>query len=225
MIHAGLTGSIAVGKSFVLNVFAQLGCHTVDADMIAREVVRRDTPGLKAVVDEFGETVLDADGNLNRAVLGAIVFNDEAKRLRLNRILHPRIINHQKALQREWERISPEGISVVEAALIVEGIIEGIVASKGEAAVESKDGVRHRFDKIIVVHCRPEVQLQRLMTRNNMVEAEAVRRIQAQMPQAEKMRYADFLIDSSDGFDDTQRQTKSVYGELKLLAMTNRRTT
>ncbi|MCP9493585.1 MAG: dephospho-CoA kinase [Pyrinomonadaceae bacterium MAG19_C2-C3] len=219
MIHAGLTGSIAVGKSFVLNVFAQLGCHTVDADVIAREVVRRGTTGLEAVVDEFGETVLDADGNLDRAALGAIVFNDEAKRLRLNAILHPRIINHQQALQREWEQAAPEGVSVVEAALI----IEGIIASKGN--VESKDAICNRFDKLIVVHCRPDVQLQRLMARNNMDEREAVRRISAQMPQAEKMLYADYLIDSSDGFDDTQRQTKSVYDELKTLAMTTKRTT
>ncbi len=219
MIHAGLTGSIAVGKSFVLNVFARLGCYTVDADMIAREVVRGGTPGLKAVAQEFGETVLDADGNLDRAALGAIVFNEEAKRLRLNAILHPRIISHQQALQSEWERVSPEGVSVVEAALIV----EGIVARKGE--VESKDAVRHRFDKLVVVHCRPDVQLRRLMTRNNIDEAEAVRRISAQMPQAEKMLYADYLIDSSDGFDEAQRQTESVYDELKMLTVANRRTT
>lgn len=218
MIHAGLTGSIAVGKSFVLNVFAQLGCHTVDADVIAREVVRRGTQGLAAVAREFGETVLDADGNLDRAALGAIVFKDEAKRLRLNAILHPRIISHQQALQREWEQAAPEGVSVVEAALI----IEGIIASKSE--VERRDAIYHRFDKLIVVHCRSDVQLQRLMTRNNIDEAEAVRRISAQMPQAEKMLYADYLIDSSDGFDEAQRQTKSVYDELKTLAMTSTRT-
>ncbi len=201
MLHAGLTGSIAVGKSFVLRVFAELGCYTADADMIAREVVRHGTPGLRAIVAAFEDAVLDEGGNLDRDALGKIIFNDEAKRLRLNRILHPLIINRQRALQSEWEQISPAGVSVVEAALIVE------------------TGGKQRFDKLVVVHCRPEIQLRRLMTRNATSEAEARRRIAAQMPQREKMLHADFTIDSSDGFDDTREQTMRVYNALKSLVM------
>jgi len=203
MLHAGLTGSIAVGKSFVLHVFAELGCHTIDADMIAREVVRHGTPGLRAIVAAFGDAVLDASGNLDRDALGKIIFNDDAKRLRLNAILHPLIINRQRALQSEWEQTSPDGVSVVEAALIVE------------------TGGKQRFDKLIVVHCHPEVQLRRLMTRNAMSEAEARRRIAAQMQQREKMLHADFTIDSSSGFDETREQTMRVYNDLKSFVTVN----
>src|SRR5260370_36486095 len=97
MIKVGLTGSIAVGKSFVLSVLADLGCHVLDADATSREVVEPGTPGLKAVVDAFGSDILKADGSLDREQLGKIVFADEARRLQLNSILHPFIIEAQDA--------------------------------------------------------------------------------------------------------------------------------
>lgn len=200
MLRVGLTGSIAVGKSYVSAQLAELGCHVLDADRTAREVVSADTPGLRAVVDAFGPEILQADGTLDRARLGALVFADETQRALLNSILHPYIIAAQDEQLKRWESLDPQGIAVVDAALMIES------------------GGYRRFDKIIVVHCRPEVQLERLMARNSLNKEEALRRITAQMPQAEKIGYADFLIDTSEGFDQARRETRRVYEALREIA-------
>jgi dephospho-CoA kinase len=202
MLRVGLTGSIAVGKSFVSTVLAELGCHVLDADRTAREVVAPGTPGLRAVAEGFGREVLLADGSLDRPRLGEIIFADETKRLLLNSLLHPYIIAAQDEQLRHWEREDPDGVAVVDAALMIES------------------GGYRRFDKLVVVHCRPEVQVERLMARNALSREEAERRIHAQMPQEEKMRYADFLIDTSDGFEPTRRQVAQVYEALSQLAAT-----
>jgi dephospho-CoA kinase len=196
MLRVGLTGSIAVGKSFVVSVFAELGCHVLDADKTAREVVLPGAPGLKAVAETFGTDVLREDGTLDRERMASIVFTDEEKRQRLNHILHPFIIARQDEILREWEAEDPNGIGIVDAALMIES------------------GGYKRFDKLIVVHCRPEVQLERLMLRNNLTLEEARRRIASQMPQEEKQKYADYLIDTSDGFEPTRKRTIEVYKEL-----------
>ena len=200
MLRVGLTGSIAVGKSYVSAVLAELGCHVLDADKTAREVVAVGTPGLRALVESFGREVLLADGSLDRARLGTIIFADESKRTLLNSLLHPYIIAAQDEQLRQWEREDPRGIAVVDAALMIES------------------GGYRRFDKLIVVHCRPSIQAERLMARNSLSLEEAERRIRAQMPQEEKMRYADFLIDTSEGFEPTRRQTIEVYEALRALA-------
>lgn len=196
MLRVGLTGSIGVGKSFVASLFAELGCHVLDADQTAREVVMPGTHGLTAIKQAFGEEILNPDGTLNRKQLGAVVFADEEKRQRLNQILHPFIIARQDEILREWETQDPRGIGIVDAALMIES------------------GGYRRFDKLIVVHCRPEVQLERLMLRDKLSREEAQRRIDSQMPQEEKQKFADYLIDTSDGFEITKTQTKNVYEEL-----------
>jgi len=196
MLRVGLTGSIGVGKSFVGSVFVELGCRLLDADATAREVVLPGTAGLAAVVKEFGPEVLQTDGTLDRKRLGAVVFGDEQKRQRLNAILHPRIIERQDQILQQWESEEPNGIGIVDAALMIES------------------GGYKRFDKLIVVHCRPEVQLERLMLRDGLSCDEAQKRIDSQMPQEEKQRYADYLIDTSDGFELTRQRTKAVYDQL-----------
>jgi len=196
MLRVGLTGSIGVGKSFVGSVFVELGCRLLDADATAREVVLPGTAGLAAVVKEFGPEVLQTDGTLDRKQLGAVVFGDEQKRRRLNAILHPRIIEKQDQILQHWESEEPNGIGIVDAALMIES------------------GGYKRFDKLIVVHCRPEVQLERLMLRDGLSCDEAQKRIDSQMPQEEKQRYADYLIDTSDGFELTRHRTKAVYDQL-----------
>lgn len=200
MLRVGLTGSIAVGKSFVTSIFSGLGCHTLDADVTAREVVLPGSPGLEAVAQSFGRDVLNGDGTLNRQRLGELVFADNAQREKLNHILHPFIIARQDEIMREWERDDPQGIGIIDAALMIES------------------GGYRRFDKLIVVHCRPEVQLERLMLRNALSRDEAQARIDSQMPQEEKQRFADYLIDTSDGFEPTQKRTIEVYNELLRLA-------
>ncbi|HZT59602.1 MAG TPA: dephospho-CoA kinase [Pyrinomonadaceae bacterium] len=200
MLCVGLTGSIAVGKSFVAGVLAGLGCRVLDADDAARRVVEPGTRGLGAVAEAFGREVLGADGTLDRAKLGSIVFGDEAKRKLLNSILHPLIIEEQDEVLKTWEAEDPRGIAVVDAALMIES------------------GGYKRFDKLVVAHCRAGVQLERLMRRNNLSREEAERRIAAQMPQAEKLRYADFSVDTSGTFDETKRQVEEVYEALRALA-------
>lgn len=200
MLRVGLTGSIGVGKSFVAGVFAELGCHVVDADETARAVVLPDSPGLGNVVSEFGNAFLQADGTLDRGKLGALIFADAEKRQRLNSILHPYIIAEQDKLLRRWELQDPTGIGMVDAALMIES------------------GGSKRFDKLIVVHCRHEVQIARLMARNSLTREQAEERVAAQMSQQEKRAFADYLIDTSDGFESARRRTEEVFAELKVLA-------
>lgn len=198
MLQVGLTGSIAVGKSYVLGVFRELGCYVLDADQVARDVVEPGTVGLDRVVEKFGREVLRSDGSLDRAALGSIVFSDEAKRLALNSIIHPLVFLEQDRWLKEREAKDPNGIAIVDAALMIES------------------GGYKRFDKLIVVWCEPELQLQRLMSRNGIDREEAERRIASQMPQAEKKKFADFLIDTSNTFEDTRRRTSEVFDRLKL---------
>ena len=197
MLRVGLTGSIGVGKSFVTGVLAELGCHVLDADQAAREVVARGSDGLSAVVGAFGEGVLQKDGTLDRQQLGSVIFADQSKRQLLNSILHPYIIGLQNEQLREWEALDPEGIAVVDAALMIES------------------GGFKRFDKLIVVHCRPEVQIKRLMDRDRLTREEAQKRIDAQMPQEAKQKFANYLIDTSEGFESARKRTREVYEELR----------
>ena len=200
MLRVGLTGSFAVGKSYVSSVLAELGCHVLDADRTAREVVAPGSEGLGRVVEAFGPEVLGADGALDRARLGGIVFADESKRQLLNSILHPLIIAAQDEWLRGCEREDPAGMAVIDAALMIE------------------TGSFRRFDKLIVVHCRDDVQLERLMRRDGLSPEDAEQRVAAQMPQAEKMRHADFLIDTSGSHEETRVQTVEVYERLRELA-------
>ncbi|MDQ3802115.1 MAG: dephospho-CoA kinase [Acidobacteriota bacterium] len=201
MLKVGLTGSIAVGKSYVCEILRELGAFVLDADQTAREVVEPGTRGWQLIVDNFGTDVLQSDNTINRAKLGALVFADEGRRQLLNSIVHPLVIEAQN----EWlnsieENESPGGaIAVIDAALMIES------------------GGYRRFDKLIVVWCEAETQIKRLKARNNLSRAEALQRIGAQMPQEEKKRFADFLIDTTEGFEAARRQTVEVFERLKLL--------
>jgi len=197
MLKVGLTGSIAVGKSYVCGCFRELGCHVLDADKTAREVVEPGTDGLQRIAVEFGRDILNADGELDRKKLGALVFSDTEKRNLLNSIVHPLVIEAQARWIKEREKDDPDGIAIVDAALMIES------------------GGYKRFDKIIVVWCEPAIQLTRLMLRDNLSELEAKMRIDAQMPQEEKKRVADHLIDTSGGFEETRRQAVKVLSRLR----------
>ena len=196
MLRVGLTGSIGVGKSFVASVFDELGCYALDADKTSREVVEVGSPGLDAVASSFGNEVLREDGTLDRKRLAAMVFGNDEMRQRLNAILHPFIIAKQDQIMRQWETQDPYGIGVIDASLMIES------------------GGYKRFDKLVVVHCRPEVQLERLMIRDGLSLDEAMRRITAQLSQEEKKAFADYLIDTSEGFQQARERTIEVYKEL-----------
>lgn len=200
MLKVGLTGSIAVGKSFVCSVFREFGCDVLDADQTARDVVLPGTIGLKQVVEYFGRNILKENGELDRAKLGAIVFADREKREMLNSIVHPLVFEAQDRWLRDREAEHADGVAMVDAALMIES------------------GGYKRFTKLIVVWCEPAIQLKRLMARDAIGEAEARRRIDAQMPQEEKKKYADFLIDTSNGYEDTRRQAAEIFERLSVLA-------
>jgi dephospho-CoA kinase len=196
MVKVGLTGGIGVGKSYIGSILASLGCYVFDSDKIAREVVAIGTPGYQAVVAEFGPQVLAADGQLDRERLGQIVFSDPTRRTKLNQLLHPLIIAEQnRQLQIVAEQDS-QAIAIVDAALLI----------------ETKS--YRRFDKLIVVFCDDAIQLARVMERDQLPETAARARINAQMSSSEKRQYADYEIDTSLGFEDTYRQTQSLYQAL-----------
>ncbi|MEP7074767.1 MAG: dephospho-CoA kinase [Acidobacteriota bacterium] len=199
MLKVGLTGSIATGKSFIVGVFRELGCFTLDADITARKVVEPGTAGLREIAVRFGTHVISADGSLDRAKMGAIVFNDASKREILNSIVHPLVIDSQDKWLAEQEKHDPNGIAVVDAALMIES------------------GGYKRFNRLIVAWCEPDILLHRLMSRNGLSEEAAKKRIEAQIPQEQKKLYADFLIDTSKDHDDTRRQTVEIFHELELL--------
>lgn len=200
MLKVGLTGSIAVGKSFVVSVLAELGCITFDADKVAHSVMAPGFPAYEDIVREFGDAVLASDGSIDREKLGAIVFANEARRLRLNEIVHPRVIEEQNRLLQEAEAKNPDGIAVVDAALMIES------------------GGYKRFDKLIVVYCAREAQIERLIRRNHITREDAERRVAAQMSSDEKREYADYVIDTTGTFAETRLRVNEVFDQLKSLS-------
>ena len=197
MMKVGLTGSIAVGKSFVVSVLAELGCVVFDADKVAHAVMEPGASAYLDVVKEFGDGILSADGKIDRGKLGPIVFADAERRRRLNEIVHPRVIEEQNRLLAEAEARHPDGIAVIDAALMIES------------------GGYKRFDKLIVVYCDRETQVARLMGRNQITREDAERRISAQMSSEEKRRYADYEIDTSGPLEQTRRRVAAVYQQLR----------
>ncbi len=197
MLRVGLTGGIACGKTYVTEVLRELGCEVIDADKIARAVVEPGQPAYHEIVQEFGAENLQADGTIDRAKLSAIIFTDAAQRAKMNAIVHPRVYEAQSRWMADVAQGNPAAIAVVDAALMIES------------------GGYKRFDKLVVVHCTPEIQLARLMTRNNLPYEEAAKRIAAQMPSSEKLTYADYSIDTSDGFEATRQQVIALYAELQ----------
>ena len=197
MLKVGLTGGIASGKTYVANLLRDLGCEVSDADVVARTIVEAGQPAFNEIVKEFGQEILTAEGTIDRAKLGAIVFADEQARLKLNTIMHPRIHEVQNRWLTEVANRNPNAIAITDASLMIES------------------GGYKRFDKIIVVYCSLEIQLERLMARNNLPCEEAMKRIAAQMPASEKLKYADYSVETSGGFESTDQQVRSLYIELE----------
>ena len=198
VLKIGLTGGIACGKSFVLNEFRQLGVRCIDADDVAHQVILPGQPAYRDIVEHFGTGILGDDSAIDRTKLGAAVFGNERQRERLNRIVHPRI--HQKLDRRlvrlEREAASEPAIAMVDAALMVE------------------TGSYRKYDWVVVVSCRPEQQLERLLGRGGLTREEAQARIDSQMPIEKKVRFADFVIDNSGGRGRTRDRIREVHGQL-----------
>jgi dephospho-CoA kinase len=197
MLKVGLTGGIATGKSYVVGVLRELGCEVIDADTVAHAAVEPGQPAHQEIVEEFGPEVLEAGGAIDRTRLGAIVFADPSRRERLNAIVHPRVVEAQERWLADIAARNPQAIAIVDAALLIEA------------------GAYRRFDQVVVVYCEPELQLARLMARNHLTREQALSRIAAQMPTAEKLKYADYTINTSGSFADTRRQVEALYAELR----------
>jgi dephospho-CoA kinase len=198
MLKVGLTGGIACGKSFVGEALAGYGCFLIQADEIGHLVLARDGEAYADVVREFGKEILTGEpGEIDRSRLAALVFGDAGKLARLNAIVHPAVIRREEALTAEFLARQPHGIAVVEAAILIE------------------TGSYRRFDKLILVFCAQGQQIERAMRREGSVEADIRARIGRQMPFEEKQKYADFVIDTSGTKEDTLRQTRIVYEELR----------
>lgn len=200
MISAGVTGGIGSGKSTVAGMFALLGGVTINADDIGRDLMKPGTVVYDRIVSGFGPEVVDSSGQLDRAKLADIVFNDLDKLKHLNAIVHApvlRDIDRQVQLQRQK---NPQAVVFIESAVLFEA------------------GQHRRFDKIIVVWCLPEQQVERYVSRSKLSEADVRRRMAAQMSGEEKKRLADFVIDTSISLDDTERQVKEVFAQLQALA-------
>jgi dephospho-CoA kinase len=192
----GLTGGIASGKSTVSRQLAALGCHVIDADVLAREVVASGEPALAAIAEAFGRDVLRPDGSLDRARLGAIVFADPARRKQVEAITHPAIQARRQAILDELAARGYDGLVVQDAALLIE---------VGAAA---------HVDRLVVVYAEPALQRERLMRRDGLAAAEAERRLQSQMPLADKVRLAHYVIDNSDSPEETAAQVRAVHAAL-----------
>ncbi|KAI0822778.1 CoaE-domain-containing protein [Trametes gibbosa] len=199
MLVVGLTGGIATGKSTVSALLRTHNLPIVDADVLARKVVEPGTPALAAIVRAFGPGVLRADGTLDRAALGALVFaggaDGGAARAKLNAIVHPAVRREMAwAVLRCWWR--GERVCVLDVPLLVEG------------------GLWKWVGKVVVVYCSAELQLQRLMKRDGSSREDASGRLDAQLPIAEKVRYADVVLDNSGSLQDLERQVDQLVQRL-----------
>lgn len=196
MIHAGLTGGIATGKSTVSKIFQKAGAFIIDADEIAHDSVRKGKPAWREIVSYFGKTILRANGEIDRNQLGSLVFNDDGKKHALNRIVHPqvrRVIDKQMAA---IERDHSRGAIILDVPLLIEV------------------GWHRDLEEVILVYAPENIQLKRLIKRDHLSYKDARARIRAQMPIEKKREYASIIIDNGDDFDTTRKRTLAVYNDL-----------
>ena len=206
MLRIGLTGGIASGKSVVGEMFVAQGAKLIHADQIAHELMQPGRPVYQEVVRHFGTGILNPDGSVNRPKLAEAAFgspdkNEPSRVQELNQIVHPSVLQKQEQWMQQVGRGDSQAIAIVEAALILEA------------------GAGRQFDRLIVVTCRPEQRIRRFAERMKLdfetARVEVTRRMAGQMPDDEKIKHADYVIDNSGSLDCTERQVRKVYRELK----------
>jgi dephospho-CoA kinase len=204
MLRVGLTGGIATGKTTVAAILRELGCHMLDADKIAHHLIEPGAAAYEDVLREFGRDILTPDGRVDRKKLGAVVFAEPARLERLNDIVHPHVLETQDRELDAIERANSHAIAVVEAALLIEA------------------GYAPKLDCLVVTWCTPEQQLGRLTRQDaagvagrGLTLEQARQRIAAQMPNEEKRRMADEVIDCSGSFKHTREQVVALVARLK----------
>ncbi len=196
MLHVGLTGNIASGKSRAALLFAELGAHIIDADLVVHELLALGTKTYSRIVDAFGTHILNSEREIDRKKLGQIIFFDAEKRALLNQLTHHDV--GVEILRRifDLEQSSCRGVVIVDAALMVE------------------TGGYKMYDRLIVVTCDRSLQIARLMSRDRLSEKEARARMNSQMPIEEKLKLADYTIDTSGALKQTRDQVEAIYRDL-----------
>jgi len=197
MLRIGLTGGLACGKSFVGETLAGWGCLLIQADELGHDVLATGGEAYEPVVQEFGRDILAEDGSIDRRALAARVFGSPDRLARLNALVHPPVLRREEELIAGFAEREPQGIAVVEAAILIE------------------NGSYKRFDRLILVTCTDEQQVERAMRREGARESDVRARISRQMPLDAKRKFADFVIDTSGSKEDTIRQTRAVYESLR----------
>ena len=203
MIVIGLTGGMASGKTSVARMLAKLGAHVIDADVIAKKLVAPGQPALRLLAEIFGPRIIQPDGNLNRGALAAIVFNDHEKLEKLNAVLHPLVIQKTMEKLRIFKETQPESVIIIDAPLLLEA------------------GMTKLVDEVWVVIAGEEEQIKRAVLRENLSLEEAKKRLAAQMPLKEKLKYANKVIDNSGSISSTAGQVKTLWE--KVLGYSNKR--
>jgi dephospho-CoA kinase len=205
MLTIGLTGGIATGKSTVSREFGKLGAVIIDADQIARTLIWPHKPLWRKIIDYFGKEIQREDLTIDRFKLAQRVFADEGEREALNKIMHPEIKREIDRRRREIRREDPVAVVLVDAALLIE------------------TGTFREMDKIIVVSASKRNQIRRLVDRDGISMEDAKRRIRAQMPLREKLRYADYVIDANRSPQEIRKQVRKIHDELMALREKGRR--
>ena len=196
MLIVALTGGIAVGKSVVSSILEELGCYIHYADRVAHEIMEPKKPAWKKIVAHFGEKILNEDKTINRSRLGKIIFSDKKEQNVLNELIHPLVKKNKKETIEKLEKEGTNTIFVSEAALTIEA------------------GFTDFFDKVVVVYCKKEVQVERLIERDQISRKDAIKKLMSQMASEEKLKYADYIIETSGSLQSTVEQTERIYRNL-----------
>jgi dephospho-CoA kinase len=193
----GLTGGIATGKSTVSAILKNAGAVIIDADRIARRVVKKNLPAYRQILAHFGESVLLPDGEINRAALGNLIFSDSRKKQLLNSIVHPHVQKETDRQLRHIAKKNPNALVILDIPLLLEA------------------GMRKDFSEVIVVYAPEHIQIKRLMERDHISQEDALARIRSQMPIEKKKSLATMVIDNSGPIEDTRKQTLEILQRLK----------
>ena len=193
----GLTGGIATGKSTVCAILENAGAVIIDADRIARKLVKKNLPAYRQIVDTFGESILLPDGEINRTALGDLIFNDPRKKQLLNKIVHPQVGKETDRQLKRIEKNNPHALVILDIPLLLES------------------GLHKNLSEVIVVYTPEHIQINRLMQRDHISQENALARIRSQMPIEEKKKLATIVIDNSGMLEDTRKQTLEIFQRLK----------
>jgi dephospho-CoA kinase len=200
MLRVGLTGGLASGKSFVGHALRDLGCHLIEADELGHQVLLPGAEAYDTVIEAFGQEIVDEQGMIDRHKLGERVFGQPELLAKLSSLVHPPVTQRQERMIAEIVRADPAAIIVVEAAILVE------------------TGSYRKFDRLIVVVCTVEQQMERAMKRGTYTKEEVLARLSRQLPLEEKVRVADYVIDTSGTKENTLEQVRVLYSSLRSLS-------